>query len=48
LTCGEVEYTFLPDDPAGFSEEAGAVVDLRTRTGRFGLAQRIREVTGAN
>jgi hypothetical protein len=48
LTCGEIEYMFLPDDPAGFSEEAGAVVDLRTKTGRFGLAQRIREVTGAS
>ncbi len=46
MKSGEVEFFFSPDDPAGFSEEAGAVVDLRAKTGRFGLAERIRQVTG--
>lgn len=47
MKAGDIEFFFSPDDPAGFSEEAGAVVDLRTKTGRFGLAQRIREATGS-
>ena len=46
LTVGDLEFFFSPDDPPGFSEEAGAVVDLRAKTGRFGLAERIRQVTG--
>lgn len=48
VKAGEVEFYFSPDDPAGFSEQAGAIVDLRGKTGRFGLAQRIRDVTGVD
>lgn len=47
MTIADLELFFTPDDPAGFSEEAGAVVDLRTKTGRFGLAQRLSEATGS-
>jgi hypothetical protein len=46
LTIGDLDFFFSPDDPPGFSDEAGAVVDLRAKTGRFGLAERIRQVTG--
>jgi hypothetical protein len=46
VSAGDIEFFFIPDDPPGFSEEAGAVVDLRAKTGRFGLAERIRQVTG--
>lgn len=45
ISIGEIEFSFTPDDPPGFSDEAGAVVDLRTKTGRFGLADRIRQMT---
>lgn len=33
-------HTFTPDDPAGFSEAVGAVIDLRPTT-RFGLRDRV-------
>jgi hypothetical protein len=37
-------YVFVPDDPNGFGDEAGAIIDLTsTSTGRFGLAARIRQ-----
>lgn len=45
VSIGEIDFYFTPDDPPGFSDEAGAVVDLRARTGRFGLADRIRQAT---
>ncbi len=34
-------YEFFPDDPLGFSEAIGAVVDLTDNGGRFGLKARI-------
>jgi hypothetical protein len=41
---GEV-MVFAPDDPAGFSEAVGAVIDLRGTRSRFGLAERLRQAT---
>ena len=38
---------FYPDDPSGFADAAGAVVDLRETRGRFGLKARIEEAAGA-
>jgi hypothetical protein len=35
-------HTFTPDDPAGFSDAVGAVVDLRPKS-RFGLGDRVRQ-----
>lgn len=34
-------YEFFPDDPLGFSEAIGAVVDISDSGGRFGLKARI-------
>lgn len=34
-------HTFVPDDPAGFADGIGVVVDLRP-TSRFGLGERVR------
>ncbi len=39
-------YTFMPDDPGGFSDDIGAVVDLRP-TARFGLGPRVRAALAA-
>ncbi len=39
-------YTFIPDDPTGFSDAIGAVVDLRP-TARFGLGPRVRAALAA-
>ncbi len=36
-----VLHNFSPDDPNGFSDAVGAVIDLR-RTTRFGLGDRVR------
>jgi hypothetical protein len=36
------QFSFNPEDPTGFSEAVGVVVDLRTGT-RFGLAARLRQ-----
>lgn len=36
-----VLHNFTPDDPNGFSDAVGAVIDLR-RTTRFGLGDRVR------
>jgi hypothetical protein len=46
LSDGEQTFDFQPADPAGFSQEMGAVVDLRSPKSRFGLAERMREATG--
>lgn len=43
LTDGEAVYEFHPKDPAGFSEAIGAVIDIRARKTRFGLAERLRQ-----
>lgn len=40
LTLDTKRYTFTPDDPGGFSDAVGAVVDARPEV-RFGLKQRI-------
>ena len=40
----DADVVFVPDDPNGFGDDAGAVIDLTsTATGRFGLAARIRQ-----
>lgn len=41
LTLDEVVHTFQPDDPAGFAESVGPVIDLRP-TSRFGLGPRVK------
>lgn len=40
------EYVFVPDDPAGFSEAMGAVIDLRPKA-RFGLGERVKAAKAA-
>lgn len=42
LTLDEAVHTFQPDDPAGFAESIGAVIDLRPTT-RFGLGPRVQK-----
>jgi hypothetical protein len=46
LSDGDETYAFQPTDPAGFSQEIGAVVDLRATKTRFGLGERVRQATG--
>jgi hypothetical protein len=41
LTLDEVLHTFQPDDPAGFANGIGAVIDLRPAS-RFGLGARVK------
>jgi hypothetical protein len=41
LTLDGVVHTFQPEDPAGFSDGIGAVIDLRP-TSRFGLGPRVK------
>lgn len=36
---------FFPDDPSGFSNLVGAVIDLTESRGRFGLKARIERAT---
>lgn len=36
-------FEFLPDDPRGFSDAAGAVIDLTEAKGRYGLKARIEQ-----
>ncbi len=36
-----VTHTFTPDDPNGFSDAVGAVIDLRPKS-RFGLGDRVK------
>ena len=42
LTLDDVVHTFQPEDPAGFAESIGAVIDLRP-TSRFGLGPRVQK-----
>ena len=44
LRIEDVTFTFIPDDPGGFSTAVSAIIDLRTHK-RFGLAERIRQST---
>lgn len=41
LNIDGVIHTFTPDDPNGFSEAVGAVIDLRPKS-RFGLGDRVK------
>lgn len=41
LTLDHVVYTFQPDDPAGFADSVGTIIDLRPKT-RFGLGPRVQ------
>lgn len=41
MTLDGVLHTFNPDDPNGFSDAIGAVIDLRPKT-RFGLGDRVK------
>lgn len=41
LTLDGVVHTFHPEDPGGFAESAGAIIDLRS-TSRFGLGPRVK------
>lgn len=45
VTLGDRTYTFTPDDPGGFSDAIGAMVDARSES-RFGLKERIEAVRG--
>jgi hypothetical protein len=42
------DVSFTPDDPSGFSDAMGAVIDLRPARSRFGLAERLRAVQEAS
>lgn len=41
LTLDDVVHTFQPEDPAGFANSVGTVIDLRPKT-RFGLGPRVQ------
>ena len=41
LTLDGIVHTFHPEDPGGFAESAGAIIDLRS-TSRFGLGPRVK------
>jgi len=36
-------FEFIPDEPSGFSDDIGAVLDLTARQERFGLKARLQE-----
>jgi len=38
---------FFPEDPSGFSDSVGAVIDLRETRGRFGLKARIERAANS-
>ena len=38
---------FFPEEPLGFSEAVGAVIDLTEKQGRFGLKTRMQEAAGS-
>ena len=38
---------FIPDEPTGFSNEIGAVIDLTARQERFGLKARLQEANSS-
>jgi hypothetical protein len=42
LQLDGVTHTFTPDDPNGFSDSVGAVIDLRPKS-RFGLGDRVKK-----
>jgi hypothetical protein len=41
LTLDAIVHTFHPEDPGGFAESVGAIIDLRP-TSRFGLGPRVK------
>jgi len=46
ITVDEDTLEFFPDEPSGFADAVGAVIDLRESTGRFGLKARIEKAVG--
>ena len=40
-------FEFIPEDPSGFSDALGAVVDLTESKGLFGLKARIEKAAGS-
>jgi hypothetical protein len=38
---------FIPDEPTGFSDEIGAVINLTARQDRFGLKARLQEANNS-
>jgi len=42
FSVSEQHWVFVSDDPAGFADAVGVVVDLRP-TARFGLGERVRQ-----
>jgi hypothetical protein len=38
-------FEFFPDDPSGFGDAVGAVIDLTSEGGRFGLKARIAQAS---
>lgn len=42
ITLDGVVHTFQPDDPGGFADRAGAIIDLRPKS-RFGLGPRVKK-----
>lgn len=40
-------FEFFPEDPSGFGDAVGAVVDLTNDGNRFGLKARIAEASGS-
>ncbi len=41
------QFEFFPDDPSGFSDAVGAVIDLTESKGRFGLKARIEKAANS-
>lgn len=41
LTLDGIVHTFQPEDPGGFADSVGAIIDLRP-TSRFGLGPRVK------
>jgi len=46
LNLDGIAHTFTPDDPAGFADAIGAIIDLRPKS-RFGLGDRVRAAKAA-
>lgn len=46
LTVDDDQLDFFPEDPSGFSDAVGAVIDLRETPGRFGLKARMERAAG--
>lgn len=47
LEIEDEQFEFTPDDPSGFSNAVGAVIDLTETKGRFGLKARIERAASA-